>query len=168
MVKKILLAIAIFIPMFWILSPKEAIYYMIEDKLKQSDIIISNEKFHDGLFGFSVEDGDLYIMGMKSAKIKSIDFNFLLLFNRIVIENVEFKGSGNFFPNSVSEANIAYSILNPMAVNVDVNGSFGVAQGRYEIKNSLLHIDFPVSKDVTPFRSYLQQNENGLYYETNF
>jgi len=168
MVKKIAIAIALFMTFFWILAPKESIYHMIEEKLKQSDIIISNEKFNDGWFGFSIEEGDLYIMGVKSAKIHAIDFGFLLLFNRVLIENVEFESNTNMFPKSINEANIAYSIIHPTAIKLDANGSFGVAVGEYQLKDKILHIDFPVTTDVSAFRSYLQQNEKGLYYETNF
>jgi len=59
---------------FFFFLPKQNLYYLIEYKLKKYEIVISGEQFSSSLFGFKVEDGVLYVKGIRIASFAQLSF----------------------------------------------------------------------------------------------
>jgi len=62
---------------FLVFLPKQNLYYLVEQKLKQYDIIISNEKFTSQLFGFRLQDATLHIKGIYISSLEDVNVSFL-------------------------------------------------------------------------------------------
>jgi len=169
MVKKIL-ALILLLPIFLvILSPKEELYYLLESELEKNDIVISNEKFTDTLFGLTISDADIYIKGINMAKIKSLNLNIFFLYNRLTIENIQTdKGIHNVVPKSIESITATFSILKPYKIAVESVGSFGSTIGGYYIGKNKLFFRIKEKKNISSFQKFLKKDEEGLYYEKFF
>ncbi len=88
MVKKMIGGSFLFLFFLLIFAPKQEIYYKIEKELQKNDIVISNEKFSDNLWGLSIKDADIFVKGIKVAKVKSLDLNIFFLYNKLSIEQI--------------------------------------------------------------------------------
>jgi hypothetical protein len=154
----------------WLFAPKVELYYLLEKSLKKRNIIISNETITDKWYGLKIENADLNVAGAKVAKIAQLDFNFFLFYNTLKIEEVKMdKSLSNIAPKEIKYFSATYSILNPLKVKLDAEGSFGVLDGNIALKNRKVEILFPVTKEIKTIKKFLKKNkEKGWFYETNY
>ncbi len=169
MVKKIIGGFFLLLIFLVVFAPKQQIYYLLEEKLAKDDIVISNEKFHDNLFGCSIEDADIYLKGIKVAKIKSIDLNIFFLYNKLSINSVQTdKGIQNIVPKSIDKLTAIFSIIKPYKIAIDATGSFGEIKGGVYIGMNKLFLRFTKTKDIRVFRKFIKRDKEGFYYEKLF
>jgi hypothetical protein len=169
MVKKII-AVLLLLPIFLLLfAPKEELYYLLESELEKNDIVISNEKFSNTLFGLTITDADIYIKGINMAKIKSLNLNLFLLYNNLTIESIETdRGIHNIVPKSIDSITATFSILKPYKIAVESIGSFGSTVGGYYINQNKLFFRLKEKKNISSFKKFLKKDIEGLYYEKFF
>jgi hypothetical protein len=169
MVKKII-AVLLLLPIFLLLfAPKEELYYLLESELEKNDIVISNEKFSNTLFGLTITDADIYIKGINMAKIKSLNLNLFLLYNNLTIESIETdRGIHNIVPKSIDSITATFSILKPYKIAVESIGSFGSTVGGYYIGKNKLFFRLKEEKNISSFKKFLKKDTEGLYYEKFF
>jgi hypothetical protein len=170
MVKRLIGGFFLSILLLWLLSPKQELYYFLEKELKKEGIIISNEKFTDRWYGFIIEDADIYVKGAKMVQVSKLELNIFFIYNVLKIEKIETNDAiHNVAPKQIEEAEIQYSILNPLKVDIDAKGSFGVAKGEVKLLDREVKILFPVVKDIKVFRKFLKKDKTeGWKYETNY
>jgi len=168
-VKRTVGGLLLLILSLWIFAPKEEIYYLLEKRLSQSDIVISNEQIKDTLFGLEILDADIYLKGIKVAKIGSMKLNIFFLYNNLEISSViTDKGIANFAPKSINRLDATFSVLKPYKIAIEGNGSFGeVTGGLYWTQRKLL-LRFSNIKDIQPFKKFLKKDKKGLYYEKKY
>jgi len=65
----------LFILSLLIFMPKANLYYLAEIKLKQYNVILSNEKFISHTFGFDIKDAKIFIEGVNIATIDNLDIS---------------------------------------------------------------------------------------------
>jgi len=170
MVKRIVGGFFLFILLMWLFAPKQELYYLLEQKLKEKDIVFSNETVTDTWFGLNIKNADIYVKGVKMANTADLQQNVFFFYNTLKIENININESLHAMaPKAIDELNIKYSVLNPLQISMDGLGSFGTAMGTVALKEKQVHIDFPVAKDIQTFKKFLKKDETGgWYYETNY
>lgn len=169
MVKNIIGGFFLLLIFLVLFSPKEEIYYLLEKELEKEDIIISNEKFTDTLFGLTILDADIFVKGINMAKVKSLELNIFFLYNQLSIESIETnKGIHDFAPKSIDNLTASFSILKPYKIAVDAVGSFGSTSGGYYIGKNKIFFRLNEKKNISSFRKFLNKDEEGLFYEKFF
>jgi len=71
-------------------------------------------------------------------------------------------------PATTKEASFTHSILSPLSVSLDANGSFGALEGSVDLINKDLRIDFVEVGDIGMIQSHLTKDEKGWFYEKSF
>ena len=170
MVKRIIGGFFLSILLFWLLSPKQELFYLLEKELKKSGVIISNERFQDRWFGFVIENADIYVKGAKMAQVSKLELNIFFLYNTLKIEGVTTNEAiHNVAPKDINYTEIKYSVLDPLKVTLLANGSFGIAKGAVTPLDKKIKILLPVVKDIKAFKKFLKKDkEEGWKYETNY
>jgi len=169
MVKKIVGGFFLLLIFLVIFAPKQQIYYLLEKELAKNDIVISNEKFSDNLFGLSIKDADIYVKGIKMAHVKSLDLNIFFLYNKLSIDSIHTdKGIQNIAPKSIDNITAVFSIIKPYKVAIDGVGSFGEVKGGVYLNMNKIFLRLSKTKDISIFRKFLKKDKEGLYYEKFF
>ena len=170
MVKRIVGGFFLFILLMWLFAPKQELYYLLEKKLKEKDIVLSNETVTDTWFGINIKNADVYVKGIKMANTANLQLNIFFFYNTLNVENINIDESLHAMaPKAIDELKVKYSVLNPLNVTMDGLGSFGTATGAVALKEKQVHIDFPVAKDIQTIKKFLKKDETGgWYYETNY
>ena len=163
MVKRIIGGFFIFLILLWLFAPKQELYYFLEKSLKEKNIIISNENITDTWYGLKLTNADIYVSGAKMAKVDTLTLNIFFFYNTLKVENV------NISPNNINILNVKHSILDPLNVKIDGEGSFGELTGNVALRKRKVEILLPVTKDITTIKQFLRKdNIKGWYYETNY
>jgi len=170
MVKRTIIGFFLSILLLWLLSPKQEIYYLLEQELKKNDIIISNETLIDRWFGVVIQNADIYVKGAKMAEVEELELNLFFLYNTLTIKEIKIdEAIHNIAPKNIQEAKIKYSIIDPLNITIDIAGSFGVATGAVELLKKEVKILFPVVKEIKSFKKFLKKDKiEGWKYETNY
>jgi hypothetical protein len=170
MVKRIVGGFFLFILLMWLFAPKQEIYYLLEKRLKENDIVISNERVEDRWFGLNIQNADIYVKGVKMANVANLQLNLFFFYNTLNVEGVKVDESlHNMAPKAIDEIKMKYTVLDPLNVKVDALGSFGTAGGGVNLKDSVVKIDILVPKDINAFKKFLKKDKKGGWkYETNY
>ncbi|MDQ7066922.1 MAG: hypothetical protein Q9M40_02350 [Sulfurimonas sp.] len=70
-------------------SPKESLYFLMEENAKKFGVIISNETLNENMFSLDVENLELSMKGIQSATAKRANISLLLLFNSVELHDIE-------------------------------------------------------------------------------
>ena len=170
MVKRIVGGFFLFIVLMWLFAPKQELYYLLEKKLKENDIIISNETVVDTWFGLNIQNADIYVKGIKMANVTNLQLNIFFFYDTLDVKNINIDESLHAMaPKNIDELKVKYSVIDPLHVMINGLGSFGTASGVVDLKEKNIHIDFPVAKDIQTIKKYLKKDKTGgWYYETNY
>lgn len=176
MVKKIFIFFAYLL--FFLLTivyfaPKEGFYYLFEQKLKPYGVVVSEEKIKEKGFGLRIEDADIYVQSVQSAKISSVDVSLFLLFNRIEIKDIKLNDiSAAFIPTKIDEISVDQSIADPLALHVKAYGDFGEIEGRFTLLDSHIRAVLKPSKVMyqkyqNALRLFVRDSKGEYIYEKN-
>jgi len=170
MVKRIIGGFFLLILLLWLLAPKQELYYLLEKELKKNDIIISNETVKDTWYGVKLLDAEIYVKGAKMAEVSELQLNIFFLYNTLTVKNIHVnKAMQNVAPKSIEEINVQYSVANPLNIELNGQGSFGVLEGKVAFMDRNISITFPVAKDIKAFKKFLKKDKTGEWkYETNY
>lgn len=177
MVKKVSRLFAYFI--FFILAlmfftPKVSIYYFLEHKLKDYDVVIGSEKLKDSGCSLKIEDADISFKSIPSAKIGEASIKIFALYNSLNIKDILLSGAAkSFVPLHINSAQVRYSIFNPLHVYAHADGEFGVADASFNIIENSVHVDLKASKKMLQaYKSTLKslrKTKNGEFvYDKTF
>jgi len=169
MVKKIF--IALFITWFALLifMPKQEIYYALEKELAKQEIKINEKSIKEGVFSLSLNQASVYVKGVKIATIEELTLFTLLFYTRIELDSLLLDDSLKFMaPQQTNKAIFSHAIFSPFDASVHAEGSFGVIDGKVDLKERKLHIDFNETKEIEMIKPQLKKDEKGWYYETSF
>jgi len=168
MVKRIVGGFFLTLILLWLFAPKQELYYLLEKSLKEQNIVISNEEFQDKWYGLKITNANIYLDGGNIAKVAELDFNFFFLYNTLTIHSIE-PAFANIAPKNIDKLIAKYSIIKPLKIELDGEGSFGVLKGAVDLLNRKVEIFFPVSKDLKSVKKFLKKDpKKGWYYETNY
>ena len=177
MVKKLLRFFAYFF--FFVLAliyfaPKESIYYYLEQELKPLSVIISGETLEDKGLGLNIQNANIYVKSIESAKVAHSDITLLLFYNSIQANDIALSQSvKSFLPLMIESVSLTHNILTPQIIMMKSKGEFGEAKGVINILERRVLIEVEPSELMT--REYqnalsmLRKNEEGvLVYDQAF
>ena len=149
--------------------PKAELYYAAEKMLAKYDIKLNEKHIDEGLFSLTVKDVTVYVKGIALASIDELDFFTLLFYTKVDIKNLLVdEALQSKVPANITKATLSHTILSPLIVSVDANGSFGVAEGKISLLDKKVHINFSDIKDISMMKSFLKKDEKGWLYEESF
>jgi hypothetical protein len=149
--------------------PKVELYYTLEKALAEKDIKLNEKSIDEGLFSLTVKDVTVYVKGIALANIEELDFFTILFYSSLGIENLHIdEALHTKVPATTKEAHFTSSILSPLSLSVDANGSFGTIEGSIDIMDKEVHIDFVEVGDISMIQAYLTKDEKGWFYEKSF
>lgn len=152
-----------------VLMPKQEFYYTLEEALAKHEIAFNEEKINEGLFSLGLEQVSVYFKGIKVATIKEVTFCTLLFYTSIELQSLHMDDSlKSMVPQDTQKAILSHSILSPLDLMVDANGSFGLMSGRIDLTDRKVHLDFNESKNIEMLKPQLKKDEKGWVYETSF
>ncbi len=170
MVKRILGGFFLSLLLLWLFAPKVELYYLLEAKLKEKNIVISNETVTDTWYGLKIENGELRVSGAKIATISKLNLNFFFFYNTLTLDEIKMdKSLSTMAPKEVQHIQAKYSVLNPLNITLDGEGSFGVMDGKVDLLKRHVEILFPVTKEIKTIQKFLKKDqEKGWLYETDY
>ncbi len=169
MVKKIF--IALFVVWFALLMfmPKQELYYKLEKELAKQDIVINEQSIKEGIFSLTLNQPSVYVKGIKIATLEKVSFFTLLFYTKIQIDSLLLDDSLKALaPQQTDKAISSHSLLSPMDILVNAEGSFGFIDGGANLKERTLRLDFIETKEIESIKSKLKKDDKGWYYETSF
>ena len=168
-VKKVLLGLLVILFSLAIFAPKRELYYLLEERLMQQDIIISNEEIDDGLFTLTLRHPELYFKGIKVANINEVELFSLLFYTTVIIKEIKTDASlQKWIPGEIDNFTAGYLLWKPGNIALGSMGSFGRAEGVVSLNKRVIHIDLVEEKSIKRLKPLLKKGEKGWYYENSF
>jgi len=172
MVKRIFGGFVLSLILLWLFAPKVELYYLLEKSLQeqQQPIIISNETVTDTWYGLKITDADVYVAGVKVANAAELKLSFFLFYTSLELNGLKMdKSLANMAPKELTTLTATHSVINPLQVTMNGQGSFGTLDGNVQILDRKIEILFPVVKEIKTIKKFLKKDqEKGWYYETNY
>lgn len=149
LVLKYLIYTILFVMTLVYFLPKENMFYLLEKKLFENKIIISNEKITEKSFSTLIDDSDVYYNNLKFSKVNNIDISTYIFVNNIKITHVKISDDfKNFLPQNIKYININHSILNPTNLEIDSKGEFGELSGIVNLINRRITVTLNASNQM--------------------
>jgi len=140
-VAKIFGWIFLFYLLFIIFIPKVSLYYQAERILKDSKIIIDNEKVVDKFLFLKITNAQILYDDISSAEIDEVSLFPLLVYNVAVIKDIKLNNSfKDFFPTLIKKATISYGIWSYYKIFLNSNGEFGEVKVVFDITKSKIAV----------------------------
>jgi hypothetical protein len=169
MVKKILFMVILLWFALLVFMPKIEMYHTLEKALVTEDIKLNEKNIQEGIFSLRVEDITVYIKGIGLVSIASLEWTNYLFYTHLVFNNVSVDESlANKVPTQTDKIEISHTIMRPLIVSVDANGSFGSLVGEAKILEKQVKLDFIETKDISMLKKFLTKSEKGWSYEKSF
>lgn len=153
-------------------TPKVSLYYFLETKLNQLNIVIGLEEAVDNGFTLDLKHQTVYYKSIQSATIKEANLHFFILYNALNFKDITLSSiAKSFFPLYIENATIQYTLFNPLYLQVAIDGEFGKSNVRYSILKRTLHIELlPSDLMLNSYMNTLKnmhKNKEGEYsYDT--
>jgi hypothetical protein len=149
-------------------TPKVSVYYFLETKLTQFAVVVSSEEAIDKGFTLELNHADVYYKSIQSANIETTDIKLFVLYNALSFQNITISSAAkSFVPLHVQNANIKYTIFDPLHIKADIVGEFGNANVSFDIREKTLHLKlFPSPLMLKSYGNTLKnmrKNEKGEF-----
>lgn len=127
---KALIYVIFFIFISMVLLPKQELFYFLEKKLEEKNIVISNEQFENKALGFDLKYSDIYFEQINVANVEKLSIDTYLFYNQVSIKNVRLLDSfKSMFPTPLTNIYLTYSILDYENIQIKADGIFGKLYG---------------------------------------
>ncbi|NKQ40580.1 MAG: hypothetical protein HF962_03320 [Sulfurovum sp.] len=167
MVRNILILLVLLPLAIMLLMPKKELYYLLEKKLHEQNIIISQEKISEGLLSLNIEHPVIYFSGTPLATAENINLWSLLFYTK-----VDFKGlmiaQGLVNEIALQKFTAVHSMFSPLAIAVDGESSLGDIDGKAQLRERVLRLNIAQGGEVKAFSKYLKKSKEGWFYESKF
>ena len=153
--------------------PKKNLYYFAEHQLLKHRIIIGDERINKHPFSIEIEDANIYVEGIKAAKIIDTSISLYLLHNVLEAKNIRLSGiAKDFLPTRIDSLRASYDLWNPTKIVFAAEGEFGKVRGSFHLQTHTLSLILQPSHIMeTKYRQLLRrmkkQKEGGYSYEQN-
>ncbi len=112
--------------------PKKNLYYFGEEKLAGAKTIIANEQVKEGLFSLDLQNADVYVEGIRVAKVIEAKLQTYLLSTHLEAHQIRLSGMAkSFLPTKIEVLKMRYELWDPLRVKFTASGEFGEASGAY-------------------------------------
>lgn len=170
---KALIYVIFFIFISMVLLPKQELFYFLEKKLEDKNIIISNEQFENKVLGFDLKYSDIYFEQINVANVEKLSIDTYLFYNQVSIKNVRLLDSfKSMFPTPLTNIYLTYSILDYENIQIKADGIFGKLYGTINLfdRKAIVYLE-ATSSMTNSYSNVLKQMKfkDGRYvYEYKF
>ena len=171
---KILFLFCFFVAALIVFLPKKSLYYFAEEELSKYKTVIANEQIDEGLFSLTLEHADIYVEGIRVAKVMEADLGIYVLHNAVHLKQIRLSGMAkNFLPTRMESLTLSYDLWDPTRIHLNAKGEFGEAKGEILLLSNKIVMTLKPSKTMlTKYKSILRRMKkakNGEYsYEQRF
>ncbi len=169
----------LFLFLFFIAStlaflPKKNLYYLGEAQLAKFSTVIGNETLQEGVFSLSLEHADIYVEGIRVAKVMDASVSTYLFSNVLQAKQIRLSGMAKrFLPTRIDTLLVHYDVWNPMRVVFEATGEFGKAYGSFTLGDRKLFVYLKASKTMrNKYAGILHRmkklKDGGYAYEQSF
>ena len=152
-----------------VLMPKQEFYYKLEEVLAKQEIELNEEKMDEGWFSLDLYRVTVYFKGIPVATIEEMELCTLLFYSSLELQGLHMDDSlKRMVPQETQKALLSHTILSPMKVSVEAQGSFGGMTGTIDLHARQVHLDFNESTNIEMLKPQLTKGEKGWTYETSF
>ena len=167
MVKNIVIFLILLPLVVVVFAPKKELYFLLEKRLYEKNIVISNEELDEGWLGLTIVNPDIYYNGAIIATAEKIELWSLLLYTKVDFINLKI-AEGLPTEASIQSVNVVHSILDPMNIKIDALSSLGSIEGRVSLSDRKVRLDIAKDGNIKAFAKYLKRDKKGRYYESKF
>ena len=169
MVKNLLISLFLIWFALLLFMPKKALYYKLEEILAQKEVKINEESIDEGLFSLTIQKPKVFVKGIQLATLEKIDVFTLLFFTKLKLDDLKIDESLKAMtPTNIDNIAASHSVVSPKNILLEAVGEFGDVEGKVDIQNRTLRMDFNTTTELGSLKSKLKQDEKGWYYETSF
>jgi len=152
-----------------VFAPKKELYYALEHQWKRSGIVISDETVTDGPNSLKIEHARLLYQGAPVATVDRAMLRTWLVFSTLEIEGIKpLPGMEKLLPLAIDKARAVHALWHPTVVTLELNGSFGQAEGSLDLLQRRVWLKSPDAGKVDTLRPYLKNEEGSWIYEYRF
>jgi len=160
--------IVFFILAFMYFTPKVALYYYGETRLKEQGVIISQESAIDNGLTLSIKDASLSFKAIESANIKDLNIAIFGIFNKISLKDIKLASTASdFLPTDIKSVDVSYALYDPLHVSANAEGDFGEAELDIDLLDRKLFLILKpskvMSKDYRSTLRNLRKSKDGGY-----
>jgi len=169
MVIKLLGTILVALVAIVVFAPKRELYYALEHEWERSGIVIADETITEGPNSLKVEHARLLYQGAPIATVDRAIVRTWLVFSILEIEGIKpLPGMEKLLPITLDKARATHVLWYPTVVTLELNGSFGRAEGELDLLQRRLKLKSPDAGKVEAIRPYLKNDERSWIYEYRF
>lgn len=132
---------------FIILFPKDRLFYLLLDDLKDKKVIFTNVNLQNNLFSLKINNSNILYDGIKAVKIDSIALKTYILSNNILIKNIYINDVfKEFLPPRINNIDISYNILNPLKIDISIYSKLFKGVGYFSILSNKITLKIKFSE----------------------
>lgn len=131
---KFLLYLSVFLSFFMVFFPVKNLYFLMENKLNEKNIIINEESLKENLYSFKIEKSSLYLNKDMKASINKSELKYFLFYNQLNLRDIRIdKSFWYLYPMHVDFIKCDFSILDPLNIHISSSGEFGELKGKVNL-----------------------------------
>ena len=166
MVKNFFITLLVVFLALIVFSPKQELYFKLEERLLEQGLKINEEEIDEGLFSLDITHAKIYLKGIHIATIEKVHLFSLFFYNVVSLEDLSLDKS--IAAVNASETKGSYVFWNPLEISINSEGSFGGIDGQVSLLDRNVRLDFNDTSHLQMLKSKLKKNAKGWYYETSF
>lgn len=160
--------LVIFVASLLVFLPKENLYFLLLDKIKQEKVIVKNTKIQDDYYSFKLTNTDILYQGVKAVNIENLNIQTYLVSSKIEVSNIVLDDiAKQFLPSRIKTIQISHSVLDPLAVHIKANLIQAKAYGVFNLTTQTVVLNIIPSKQFIKSYKRLLKNmkkmKNGEY-----
>ena len=144
-----------------VFMPKDNLYFTLQKYLAKENIYI-NSKINS-FNTLNLENGTVYYNGMDIITFNKIKIFPFVFFNRIDVNNLKIKLENL----DIKQADITYSILNPLKVYIKGSSNFGDIDGEIDLIKRKIKI-YILNLNNRFLKNMLKKDKKGYFYYAAF
>jgi len=142
--------------------PKENLFFTLQKELNKQHICIDT-KTKENLLSLKLRNSKIFVNNINFFNIQKTDILFLLLYNKINIENIKI----DFKNLKINHLNIIYSVLNPLNISIKGSANFANIEGNIDLKTKKLKV-YLLNLTNSSIKSFLKKDKKGYFYVQTF
>ena len=172
-VVKLLYGVLFFMALLYFL-PKEHLYYLVQQKLQEQKITLTQKQLRETPFGVELQEVSVSYEGVPVATAKDVSVTLFVFYDAMKAEGIELSSlASSYLPPKLSFVKANYSLVHPLTIDAVAQGAFGSLQAAFNFKEKKLQATVKPSHVLKANygRSlrYLQRKKDGEYsYAKNF
>lgn len=147
--------------------PKRELYYLLEKKLYEKNIVISGEKLDEEFLGLTVEHPIFYLNGAAVASARKISLWSILFYTKVDFHDLKI-AEGLPMALDIGVLDTSHSVLSPLQATFSGESSLGKIDGEVQLQTRIIHLNISEGGKKRAFAKYLKKSEKGWVYESKF